>query len=193
MFQVFQEWLVALDFWLFHWVNQGLANDFFDVLMPYITNLNNNETFKLIVLPLLLFAWWFKQRKSAIKVFIALVLMAAIADSVSYRVIKSYIHRQRPNNDDRIESILRVPYGPQSPSFPSNHSVTGFALASTLAWFYPPYKLVYWGIAGVIAFSRVYVGVHFASDVIAGALLGLLLALLFRKLILQQLTFFTRR
>jgi undecaprenyl-diphosphatase len=57
-------------------------------------------------------------------------------------------------------------------SFPSGHTITTFALAVVLAKGYPSWKIPIYGLACLIGFSRIYLDSHFASDVFAGAVLG---------------------
>lgn len=61
-------------------------------------------------------------------------------------------------------------------SFPSSHAVNNFAGALILAFFFPRNKWWFFGIAAIVAFSRVYVGVHYPFDVIGGAVIGLFCA-----------------
>jgi len=66
---------------------------------------------------------------------------------------------------------------PHSHSFPSGHAATSFACATVLALRFPRAAAGFYVLAAAIAFSRVYVGVHWPTDVIAGAALGILVAL----------------
>jgi undecaprenyl-diphosphatase len=73
---------------------------------------------------------------------------------------------------------------PHTASFPSGHAASSFACAATLARFAPrrAVTVTLYVLAALIAFSRVYVGVHYPLDVIAGAVLGLLVATALRPL-----------
>jgi undecaprenyl-diphosphatase len=73
---------------------------------------------------------------------------------------------------------------PHTASFPSGHAASSFACAATLARFAPrrAVAVTLYVLAALIAFSRVYVGVHYPLDVIAGAVLGVLVATALRPL-----------
>jgi undecaprenyl-diphosphatase len=71
---------------------------------------------------------------------------------------------------------------PANPSFPSGHAATSFACAALLAWLTALPKVPLFALAALIAFSRVYNGVHYPLDVVGGAVLGLLVATALRPL-----------
>jgi undecaprenyl-diphosphatase len=77
------------------------------------------------------------------------------------------------------EPLARVP---QDPSFPSGHASSSFACALVLAWAAPRLTAMLLVLAAGIAFSRVYVGVHWPLDIAAGALLGVAVAITLRLL-----------
>jgi undecaprenyl-diphosphatase len=66
---------------------------------------------------------------------------------------------------------------PHDGSFPSGHAATSFACATVLAWFAPRWAVAFFLLAGAIAYSRLYVAVHYPLDVVGGAVLGALVAL----------------
>ena len=97
---------------------------------------------------------------------------------------------------DRARPPLRYPepwplvHLPHTASFPSGHATTSFACAATLARFAPRrIAVLLYVLAALIAYSRVYVGVHYPLDVLGGAVLGLLIATALRPLpgVLQRL------
>lgn len=93
---------------------------------------------------------------------------------LTFRLSKRLTKRDRPDTSD-----LRFRYL-DSYSFPSGHATTSFGMAYMLAYFYPflPVQLAAFAAAGLIGFSRVYLGEHYPSDVLSGALLGMLLSAL---------------
>jgi undecaprenyl-diphosphatase len=91
-----------------------------------------------------------------------------LADATAYG-IKLLVDRRRPGLDPLVHL-------PTDPGFPSGHAATSFAGATMLSAFAPRYRAVFFLLAAGIAFSRVYVGVHWPLDVLAGAALGAALA-----------------
>jgi undecaprenyl-diphosphatase len=95
-------------------------------------------------------------------------LATVIADSVSFGV-KDLVHRTRPA--DAHPSIHPL-YVVHSSSFPAGHAATAFAGAVLLSYVAVRLSPLFLGLALAIGFSRVYVGVHYLGDVLAGAAIG---------------------
>lgn len=93
--------------------------------------------------------------------------------------VKSLFRRTRPVWDDEAPRPHRL-RTPRSTSFPSGHASSAFTAATVLAQGDPLWPL-YYGVAVVVASSRVYVKIHHASDVVAGAALGVGLAAVARR------------
>jgi len=87
-----------------------------------------------------------------------------IAELVS-SLLKDAIPRARPH----VHALVARPH---SHSFPSGHATTSFACATVLAFALPRFRVPLYLLAAAIAWSRVYVGVHYPLDVFAGAVLG---------------------
>jgi undecaprenyl-diphosphatase len=113
-------------------------------------------------------------------IFMYVLLGSLLADLLSL-VIRYAIGRDRPPIDypDPVP-LVRLP---DTPAFPSGHAATSFAAAALLSWLTPLPKVPLFVLAGLIAFSRVYVGVHYPLDAIGGALLGLAVATALRRLV----------
>jgi membrane-associated phospholipid phosphatase len=120
--------------------------------------------------------------------------LAALAATVSFFVasglnalIKDLVGRSRPPLAMDLDALIGVP---GSPSFPSGHAMSAFAVAAAIAVLAPRTRWAVLGLAAAIAFSRVYLGVHFWIDVLAGAGLGIAIgvgvAVLFRRAAARQ-------
>jgi undecaprenyl-diphosphatase len=126
--------------------------------------------------PLLVAAGWCADLRSR-RVFPLVALAAALSFFVASglnAVLKALVDRSRPPDAIGFEALVGVP---GSPSFPSGHAMTAFAVAAAVALLAPRLRWPVLGLAAVIAFSRVYLGVHFWFDVLVGAALGLAIGL----------------
>ena len=102
-----------------------------------------------------------------------------VAESLS-GALKLWIERDRPAVGRPIPEPLLE--SPSTFSFPSGHATVAFACATVLALALPRLRWPLFALAALIAFSRVYVGVHYPGDVLAGALLGVVIAIALRML-----------
>jgi undecaprenyl-diphosphatase len=103
---------------------------------------------------------------------LVLVVLAAALAAASYAdgVLKSAIGRVRPPlADPRVHPSIPVPH---DPSMPSGHATMAFAGAVVLAAVVPRARRPLVALAAGVALSRVYLGVHYPSDVVVGAFLG---------------------
>ncbi|MEN3312695.1 MAG: undecaprenyl-diphosphatase [Actinomycetota bacterium] len=112
--------------------------------------------------------------------FALTVIAIALADATS-TALKSLTDRPRPPLR-YAEPRTLVPL-PHDGSFPSGHAATSFAGATMLAFAFPRLAPFLYVLAAAIAFSRVYVGVHYPLDVLGGAALGALIAFALRLLV----------
>jgi undecaprenyl-diphosphatase len=131
----------------------------------------------------LLSAWWVKgpllvaagwgadlwHRRVFPLVAFAATLSFAMASGLNV-VMKDLVDRSRPPGEMGLDAAVGIP---SSPSFPSGHAMTAFAVAAAIAVLAPRLRWAVLAVAGVIAVSRAYLGVHFWLDVLAGAGFGM--------------------
>lgn len=169
-----------MDFGLFTYINGHLSNSVFDAFFPFVTDLHKNIYFIGIVYPLILIALVKQYSKKGFLIFFVCILNLATIDLVGNHGFKKTIQRPRPGDTPAIHAVVRSPYGGYS--FVSNHAANIFGFALFMGFFLPWLRYVFFTIAFLIGFSRVYNGVHFPSDVVCGALLGMLIAYGYVKL-----------
>ncbi len=176
--------LNQLDTDLFVWLN-GRYTPWLDPIMIWITE--RNSWFPLYTL---LIGWLiYRYRRQAIGFLLTIIAAVAVADQVASSVIKPLTHRLRPCHELALRKLIHpvLDCGGQY-SFVSSHASTTFALTTTL-WLLlgRQYPWLKWGFlwAAVVSYSRIYVAAHYPLDVLAGAGIGVLSAvvcvLIFRR------------
>ena len=112
---------------------------------------------------------------------IGVIFLIIISDQISSHFLKNLFERLRPCN--ALENVRLLVSCSRSFSMPSSHAVNNFAVAAFFGRLYPKSKTTLFVIATLVALSRPYVGVHYPSDIIVGALVGFLIGLYFAKIL----------
>ncbi len=149
----------------FHFLHSGCRSDVSDAVMMFASGSASGLLIFIAALGLLVLP----RKKDKVTGFL---LLAAL--EVSYQLVhllKDMIARPRPAD---ILTGVTAMAGVNDFSMPSNHAATAFAVAFILSRSYGK-RWLFYSLAVLVAVSRVYLGVHFPSDVIAGAFLGILI------------------
>jgi undecaprenyl-diphosphatase len=155
-----------LDIRLFELINRRYTNLFLDWFMPRITLVGLGGV---QLPPVFLLCWLLRGTPAGGSLLWATILSFLLSTAVVH-LIKRRVKRLRPVAHTEVRFLVpETRHG----SFPSGHTATTFALALVVAWHFPVWSVPLFLLAAVIGYSRIYVGVHFLSDVIAAAVIGL--------------------
>lgn len=176
-------WLQTLDLALFHLINGMMSNPFFDWLMPVLSG----RGVPWLIAVVIVVPWFLLFASRRLKICALLMVLAvSLGDPLVIGSIKNLVSRPRPFvtvPDARLFGEAGKGYVAPLPdgtlpananrhSMPSAHSANWFALATVTFLFYRRSARFMFPLAAAVAFSRVYNGVHYPSDVCAGAILG---------------------
>ncbi|MEW8957154.1 phosphatase PAP2 family protein [Clostridium sp.] len=156
----------SLDNAILLFINDILSNPVLDKVMVFITSLGNLGLIW-IAISLILIAIK-KYRNIGFICLGALIINLILGEGI----LKNLIERPRPNGE--LNGITMLIPRPITYSFPSGHTSSAFAAALVLSTYLKKYSWGFWLLAGAIAFSRLYLYVHYPSDILGGIILGLI-------------------
>ena len=181
------DFLYSIDLAIFYFFNHTLSAAFLDKFFSIITNVNNWYIAYVILLGI-------SFSKGGIKGKIAVLgvlLLIVVTDQTGYRLLKELFERPRPCNS--LSDVL-IPLGcTGSYSFPSNHALNNFAAAMFFYKLFPKLKWALFAGATIVAISRVYLGLHYPSDILGGAIIGLAFGYLFASGVLYLEKYFINK
>lgn len=174
--------LIEWDQSLFQFLNGRWTNNFFDYLLPVY----RNKYFWIPIYTFIISFMVMNFRRKSYMFILCLIACVGTTDYVSSQLIKKTVKRVRPCNDAQVVQVRSLVRCGSGYSFTSNHAANHFALSFfmifTIGRFLKKarWPLFLWAIS--VAYAQVYVGVHYPIDVFSGALLGIVIASLFRWL-----------
>ncbi len=155
-----------------------MRNPFLDKIFTFITSLGDGGFIWIFICIILLM--FKKTRKCGITVALGLILNLIISNGI----LKNIFARTRPFDANSIKDILIAL--PKDFSFPSGHSSSSFVGATAVFLHFKKSGIFFLILASMIAFSRLYLYVHYPSDVVVGILIGIAIAFL-SKYIIEKL------
>ena len=161
---------------LFVWLN-NLGIETFDSFWIFATKI---ESWTALFIYFVVLLFYFYRGKKGFVMFLGILLTFAITLAFT-DVTKNFIARLRPNNVEELTGLIRALQKPSSYSFFSGHASSSFSIVTFLVlairnfnqWIYVVYL---WPI--IFVASRIYVGVHYPSDILVGALVGTTIAII---------------
>lgn len=155
-----------IDESILFFIQNNIRNPILDKLMVFITTLGNAGAIWLLISILLML------NKRFIKIGFMASMAYMLTAILGEGVLKNVIQRGRPF--ESMKGIELLISKPSSFSFPSGHTGFSFAATGVLAKYFRKYRIPLFILASLMAFSRVYLCVHYPSDIIGGIILGLI-------------------
>jgi undecaprenyl-diphosphatase len=167
---------IGVDQTLFFWINKSLANPVLDQICPFF---NHAAPFVPLIL-IGLAAAFYHNSVRLWKIILILALAIVVTDLLVVNTLKQLIHRPRPAAI--LEGVRTLASGATGGhSFPSSHTSTAFLCALYLSMFWRSWAPLFISLAALVGFARIYVGVHYPSDVLGSALIGGIFGWVFAK------------
>ncbi len=165
---------MPVDLAILKFFNVSIASPILDGFFVYICD------FKIWALPLVLvlMAILWKGNSRGRWMILLTVIAVAIIDPTVYRILKPLFGRLRPCHETALEWIRIVDGCGGRYGFPSNHAANFFGVAAVMGSFYKRARYYLYPLALLIAIGRIYLGVHYPSDVVAGGFFGAAIGLL---------------
>ncbi len=166
----------VLDEKIFYWLNSFAGNDFYlDFFFIFLAEC-------LIYIMIIFFSLYFlnlalQDKKIELKE-IFLYFSAPIIAWIVVKKIKYFFPTDRPYQ--YLEGVVKLIDESSVASFPSGHTIVVFAMAMSIYFYNKKIGIIFFVLAALVSISRIFVGVHFPLDIIAGIFLGVLVSIVFK-------------
>ena len=164
-----------MDEALLLWINQGWAHPALDIFFSILSS-RKGFALPLATVLLVLFAW--RWRKAGVQLWLVMLLVTGMGDALG-NGLKHLFSQARPcyslaQEVRQLNAPPGTPCGSNLTGMPSNHALNGFAVAAFLSMALRRglWSAILFAIAALVALSRVYLGKHFPSQIVVGAVLG---------------------
>jgi undecaprenyl-diphosphatase len=161
------QYLMKWDFLVLSRVTGCLKKDGFVRSIRWISRGADGEAYLAILLLMVIL------QSNRWKVIVTWIL-SFMVDLAAYKAIKHWVKRPRPFQ--QFAGLVNLIVPPDVFSFPSGHTAGAFVVASLIGYYYPAGLIPLYLWASLVGFSRIFLRVHYPSDVLAGACLGILSA-----------------
>ena len=156
------------DVFMFTWLINARMHANFTKASRYLSKTGDGHLYLLVIGAL----YWYEGLESRC---LQVLLLAFLIERPVYFVLKNGLKRNRP--EVALKNFHSIITPSDQFSFPSGHTSAAFMMATVLSYFFPPLMIPLYGWATLVGCSRVVLGVHFPTDILVGALLGISTAL----------------
>ena len=190
------DFLYNLDLQLFLFINKSISNSIFDTAFTFLHQPYKNVWFVIVILAIWIF-FIYKHKKNRLILILILPIGIFITDTIGNSIKKIEL-RKRPYMSIESKDINLLVKAKKEAngeykntkssrkSFPSNHSANIFFIYFILSILYPKKRRYFLTIAIIVGISRIYVGVHYPFDVIAGMGIGLFVGFIMQKILIRK-------
>jgi len=174
--------MLQLDLDILYFFNVTLSSPWLDSAMIYLTNLQHWVPVYILGFGLLIY----KLKWRGLRLTVACLLLVGAADFITNKAIKEIAARPRPcsmiNDPSGLYSWIRTPDGPRFGfGFPSSHAVNNFAGVVFFILLFPKKRKLLWLFvpATIVSLTRIYLGLHYPSDILGGMMIGFVFGWIF--------------
>ncbi|MCJ8013415.1 undecaprenyl-diphosphatase [Paenibacillus sp. KQZ6P-2] len=165
--------MTSWDYSLFSWINNAAGNyPAIDAIMRFLSE-NAEYLFYLAII-----VYWFTRKRENRKMVAQALVSACLAFGIGM-ILSHLFYRDRPFVAHHVHQMIEHA---ANASFPSDHSIGSFVIASSIFLYRKRDGIVWLVLAALISFSRIWNGVHYPIDVLSGAIIGILSSVVVHQL-----------